>query len=85
MSEKKGGCQNTTPYMNNFINFSNKRNLLSQNASRFPFTWRNNHIENSRIYEDLINVLLIHTGLMSTLITIFIITQYLVQIIDLFS
>lgn len=52
MSDKRGGCQNTT-CMNNFFNFLNKGNLLSLNASGVPFTWCNDHSDNSRIYERL--------------------------------
>lgn len=52
MSDKRGGCQNTT-CMNNFFNFLNKGNLLSPNASGVPFTWCNDHFDNSRIYESL--------------------------------
>ncbi|RXH75496.1 hypothetical protein DVH24_030217 [Malus domestica] len=38
VSKKRGGCQNTTTYMNNFINFLNKRNLISLNMMRVPYT-----------------------------------------------
>lgn len=45
------GCQNTKTFMNNFISFLNKGNLISLNAMRVPYTWCNGHDHNVRIYE----------------------------------
>lgn len=53
LSEKLGGCQSTTVFMNKFINFLNNGNLISLMASGVPYTWCNGHNDNTRTYERL--------------------------------
>lgn len=51
--EKLGGNCTTNVHMIRFQNFLNQGNLCSLNASGVPFTWTNNHKDDSIIYERL--------------------------------
>lgn len=52
-NEKLGGLTATNIYMNRFQNFLNNGQLFSLPASGIPFTWTNNHRDDTIIYERL--------------------------------